>query len=127
MEEPELQARTRWAVENILESENLTADLTDVEAKQLLEWGTAQARRLAAEAPEALDERLAALRQLMRGVNKLAAEGRPVDDERLRVRVERLLEMAKGWFDGQGKTGAVAQTLESIGGDDTSFRRNRHD
>jgi len=94
LSDTDLKASTRWAVENILESESLTADLPDAEAKRLLEWGTAQARRLAAEAPELLDEKLTALRKLMRGMNKLAAETRPVEDERLRRRLERLLGTA---------------------------------
>lgn len=89
------EVRARRAVESILENESLTADLDDVEAQRLLEWGTAHAKRLAAENRESLDDELNALRWLMRGINKLVAERRPcrqADDERLRRRLERLVE-----------------------------------
>ena len=98
------EVRARRAVESILENESLTADLDDVEAQRLLEWGIVHAKRLAAENRESLDDELNALRWLMRGINKLVAERRPCrqaddalrrlrqDDERLRRRLERLVE-----------------------------------
>ena len=105
------EVRARRAVESILENESLTADLDDVEAQRLLEWGIVHAKRLAAENRESLDDELNALRWLMRGINKLVAERRPcrqaddaprralddaprraLDDDRLRRRLERLVE-----------------------------------
>ncbi len=98
----ELEARRRWAAQNILESEALTADLADEDAGRLLAWGVAQAERLAlssaemdpAAAHEAMDARLIALRRLMRGLNKMVADQRPVDPARLQERMGRLLETA---------------------------------
>ena len=84
------ETRIRWAVGTILENESLTADLADDEAQRLLEWGLNEARRLATDNRESLEKELAALRKLMRGATKLAAESRPVDDDRLRQRLERL-------------------------------------
>ena len=86
----DLETRIHWAVGTILENESLTADLTDDEAQRLIEWGISEARRLATENRESLEEELAALRKLMRGANKLAVESRPMDDDRLRLRLERM-------------------------------------
>lgn len=85
-----LEARIQQAVESLLDSESLTADLSDEEARRLLEWGTGHARRLATAEPEALEDDLGALRKLIRGINKLAAEGKPVEAKRLWKRLERL-------------------------------------
>jgi len=89
-----LEARIRRAAESLLDSESVTADLNDDEARRLLEWGIGHARRLAMAEREALEDDLGALRKLMRGINKLAAEGRPVEAQRLRNRLERLSERA---------------------------------
>ena len=99
LSDQEGEVRARRAVESILENESLTADLDDVEAQRLLEWGIVHAKRLAAENRESLDDELNALRRLMRGINKLLAGRRPcrqADDERLRRRLERLVERAAG-------------------------------
>jgi hypothetical protein len=99
----DLEARQRWAAENILNSEALTDDLADPEATRLLAWATEQAKVVAqetaglppAEAEAALDERLTALRKLVRGINKLAGETRPADRERVQRRLEHLAESAE--------------------------------
>lgn len=71
--------RRQRAAERVLENEALTADLDDDAAKVLLDWGLALADRAAHEtatAPEAdaaLDERLAAVRRLLRRVGRWAA------------------------------------------------------
>lgn len=91
------EVRARRAVESILENESLTADLEDLEAQRLLEWGSVHAKRLAAENRESLDDELGTLRRLMRGFNKLLADRRPsrqADDERLYRRLDRLVERA---------------------------------
>jgi hypothetical protein len=98
-----LEARQRWAVENILNSEALTDDLADPEATRLLAWGTERAKAVAeetaglppAEAEAALDERLTALRKLVRGINKLAGEAQPAEPDRVQRRLERLAETAE--------------------------------
>ena len=79
----ELAGRVQRAAESILESEGLTGDLDDVAARALLEWGVACAQRAAqatsglmqVEAEAALDERLRAVRHLMRLVSGWAAGG----------------------------------------------------
>jgi hypothetical protein len=99
----DLEARKRWAAENILNSEALTDDLADPEATRLLAWATERAKEAAretadlppAEAEAALDERLTALRKLVRGINKLAGEARSADPERVQRRLERLAEAAE--------------------------------
>jgi hypothetical protein len=99
----DLEARKRWAAENILNSEALTDDLADPEATRLLAWATGRAKEAAretadlppAEAEAALDERLTALRKLVRGINKLAGEARSADPERVQRRLERLAEAAE--------------------------------
>jgi hypothetical protein len=108
LSDQEGEVRARRAVESILENESLTADLDDVEAQRLLEWGIVHAKRLAAENRGSLDDELGALRRLMRGINKLLAERRPCrqaddvprrlrrDDNRLRRRLERLVERSAG-------------------------------
>jgi hypothetical protein len=99
----DLEARRRWAAENILNSEALTDDLADPEATRLVAWATERAKAVAeetaglspAEAEAALDERLTALRKLVRGINKLAGETQPADPDRVQRRLERLAEAAE--------------------------------
>jgi hypothetical protein len=99
----DLEARQRWAAENILNSEALTDDLADPGATRLLAWATQRAKFVAqetaglppAEAQAALDERLAALRQLVRGINKLTGESQPTNLDRVQRRLERLAETAE--------------------------------
>jgi hypothetical protein len=94
----ELQARRRRATETILDSEALTDDLADPEATHLLAWATEKAEQLAEETaplpPEererVLDERLGALRQVVRGINTLAGGRQPADPTRLQRRLDRL-------------------------------------
>jgi hypothetical protein len=120
----ELQARRRRATETILDSEALTDNLADPEAAQLLAWATQQAERLAEETaplpPEererVLDERLGALRQVVRGINTLAGRRQPADPARLQRRLERLR--------------ATAETLGLSSPDEealTAFVRERED
>jgi len=98
----ELQARRRWAAENILNSEALTGDLADPEADRLLAWALERAEILVCdtagmppvEAQAVLEERLTSLRKLVRGINKLAGAHQPIEPERVQGRVARLAEPA---------------------------------
>lgn len=91
-DQADLDRRAARAAESLLSNESLTSDLDDQVASQLLNWGTAHARRIAhgtadlneAEAEVALAPRLRALRQWMRSVGQwivgqssLEAESQP--------------------------------------------------
>ena len=77
-DQADLERRAAHAAESLLGNEGLTADLDDQAASQLLNWGTACARRIAhstvglndAEAEVAMEPRLHALRRWMRSVGK---------------------------------------------------------
>ncbi len=107
-----LEGAARWATENLLESENLTSDLPDAQARRLITWGATQARRLAEGDPRLLEKRVTALRKLMRAVSKFAADGRPVSDERLQQRVRRLDEMARAANISRADDQAVSVALD---------------
>lgn len=74
----ELAPRINRVVESILENESLTADLDDVAAKALLDWGVACAKVIAQstaslddiEAEDVMSPRMHATRRLMRLVNR---------------------------------------------------------
>ncbi len=57
----------------LLENESLTDNLDDDSARALLDWGLARLDELPADQGAPQDEHFAALVQLMRGVNRLAA------------------------------------------------------
>lgn len=74
-----MEDRVRGLVEQIVGDASLTEDMDDAPAQQLLEWGIAQAQRLAlrtaqmdeGQAQEYLDAHMQALRRLMRCINRL--------------------------------------------------------
>lgn len=115
----ELEARQRWAAESILNSEALTDDLADAEAARLLAWATERAEVLAAEtaalqpaeAETMLDERLTALRKLVRGINRLAGESQPAGPAQLQSRLARLAETAQSLGLGAPAERAVADYI----------------
>lgn len=95
----ELDARRRLAIEMILESEGLTADLQDDEAEILLDWGMTQAEAYALSTQEIADEKEArpaleqgvkTIRQAMRCINDLVAERMQLNDGEM---VEDLLHL----------------------------------
>jgi hypothetical protein len=71
----------RRAVERILEDESLTADLTDVAAQFLLDWGLVQAETMVRQAEgllgEEIDTHLTALRRTMKRIGKQAGKSAP--------------------------------------------------
>jgi hypothetical protein len=86
------------AAQSILENESLTADLDDTAANALLEWGVANARMIARSmltlfddpaADGTMDERLRALRGMMRSVNQYTA-GAETEESAL----EKILQQA---------------------------------
>lgn len=93
----ELEARRRLAIEMVLESEGLTADLEYDEAEILLDWGMAQAEAYALatqeitdeeEARLAIDQGVTTVRRAMRFINDLVAERMDLSDGEM---VEKLL------------------------------------
>jgi glutamyl-tRNA reductase len=74
-------AATHLLAGRILEDESLTADLVDVAASELLNWGVAQAEALARQAeallPEEVNARLADLRRKLKRISKQASEAAP--------------------------------------------------
>lgn len=95
-----LEHRIAQAVESILENESLTADLDDAAAKELLDWGTACARRIARDtvglgnmdADESMSPRLRAVRRLMRQINGWIARQTEMDAE---ARVSSLAQVVE--------------------------------
>jgi len=98
----ELAQRATRAAESILENESLTADLDDVAANVLIEWGVACAKMIvqstasldSAQAEEAMAPRLRAIRQLMRAVNNWTANQRGMDAEANAASLARIIEQA---------------------------------
>jgi hypothetical protein len=96
----ELNARKRLAIEMILRSEGLTDHLQDDEAETLLDWGMAQVEAYALvtqeiadeeEARLAIDQGVTIVRQAMRFINNLVAERMDLSDGEM---VEELLHLA---------------------------------
>jgi hypothetical protein len=100
----ELTRRKQRAVERILESASLTADLDDDAAKVLLDWGIACAEQIALsttsffddQGNETMDARLRDLRRLMREVNRWVPWRQPMDAEQL----AKLLSYAQAIYAG---------------------------
>ncbi len=83
----DVELRAAQAAESILDNESLTSELDDAAAQILLNWGADWARRVArrtagmdeAAAQEAMVAPMAALRQLVRMINKRAGGNVPGD------------------------------------------------
>jgi hypothetical protein len=72
----ELTERQQRAAERILEDERLTRDLTDDQARPLVEWASTQAALVAADttcSETELDDRIAAIRRAVVHVGRTAA------------------------------------------------------
>ena len=82
----------------------------------MLEWGIDHARRLATAERAGLEDDLSALRKLIRGINKLAAEKRSVEEERLRRRMGRLVETGEALGFAPPESGALETYLSERGG-----------
>ena len=81
-------------VERILENENLTGDLEDGPAAQLLKWGTGQVAALVRDLQdeEAAGAKVNALMALIRQVNRTAGNSAGAAAEDLVGELERLLD-----------------------------------
>ena len=98
----DLTQRVRYVVDSLLENEGLTADLDDVAAQVLLDWGIACAKRIARstmglddlEAEEAMADRLRATRRLMRLVDRWIACHRESDTAADRDALARIFGQA---------------------------------
>jgi hypothetical protein len=98
----ELAQRINHAAESILENEALTADLDDVTAQALLDWGVACARMIAqgteglndVEAENVMSPRLRAIRRLMRQVDQWIPQRREADVEASAALLTRIIAQA---------------------------------
>lgn len=98
----EVPRRVKRAAESILENEALTADLDDVAAKVLLDWGGACAKMIAQstaglnniEAEDAMSPRLRATRRLMRLVNRWVSKRQQRDTEGSATALTKIIEQA---------------------------------
>ncbi len=96
----ELEQRQKQAVESILDNESLTANLDDQVAGALLGWTTGLARSVVQqaaalgsdEAETLIEERLSAVRGLMRQVNRWAAGGTEMSREESAEWLETVLQ-----------------------------------
>jgi hypothetical protein len=95
-----LARRARRAEQNLLENESLTAELDDVGARAVLDWGIACAKSAVnstagledAHAEEALSKRLRATRQLMRSVGTwVSSQAGMLPEDRLSL-VSRMVD-----------------------------------
>jgi hypothetical protein len=98
-----IDRRIRRVAESILDNERLTADLDDLAAQELLDWGLSIGRRIAQgtadveddeQAEQAMYPRLRATRRLMRAVNRWIASQREGDAEGQKEALENILEQA---------------------------------
>ena len=119
--------RQQLAVDSILDNESLTAGLDDQAARLLLEWSTALARTIVqdaaslddAAAETAIEERLAAVRGLMRQVNRWAVRRAEMSPEDLAGWLDLVLEKVGAALGGQLTAPDAAQRqafLASYGG-----------
>ncbi len=91
----EVERQKRLAAETILDSEGLTDDLEDAAARRLLNWGVAQAERLATEAAgDELDRVLGRLRRVVKRVNVLVANRAALGDDEFTAELDELIAAA---------------------------------
>ena len=104
----DLEKRLKLATSSILENEQLTADLDDEAADQLLQWGLALAEKIVMTTEDLPDEQvedatytpMRALRKMLRAVNNWASSH---DDQQL----ARVLEQANVVHEAVGQATAV--------------------
>jgi hypothetical protein len=101
---------SQLAVETLLDSEGLTDDLRDEAAKRLLNWGIAQAERLAAAATDA-DRTVGTLRRLIRRVNNLVAQQSRLTDDEFAAEVDDLTTFAAERLGFRTPKGITARSL----------------
>jgi len=92
-------------VESLMSDPGLRDELTDDEARPLMDWGLSQAaaiaRRMAAQASaESLDDAVGDLRKLMKRINRLVGHRREGDPELVRKDLRRLAKYSERLFGG---------------------------
>ena len=94
------------ALEQLYERPNLTDNLTDDDARILLNWGEVQLRELAAANLEQrqFEEFANLVQRVMRAVNRLVGQRADIDDEKMRKRMLRLLTQAISLAGGDEQT-----------------------
>lgn len=87
----------RMAVEQMVEDESLTDELTSEPARILLEWGQYQLTQLAEEAPDPLtfQAQFRQLRFLMKSINRFTALRHEIDIDEQRAYVRKILDSAR--------------------------------
>ena len=94
------------ALEQLYERPNLADNLTDDDARILLNWGEVQLRELAAANLEQrqFEEFANLVQRVMRAVNRLVGQRADIDDEKMRKRMLRLLTQAISLAGGDEQT-----------------------
>jgi hypothetical protein len=120
----EAEHKRQLAAEMILDSEGLTDDLEDAAAKRLLNWGVAQAERLAEQSVEDDAERsVGGVRRLIKRVNNLVADRARLTDDEFAAELDDLSALA-GELLGlhvQSQTAAQSLLAEQDRLDDTAL------
>ncbi len=103
--QPDPEELVARAVKTLLGDPALRGELTDEEAELLINWGVAQATRLARQAaetvtPDMLEEALANLRRLMMRVNRLVRLRTEGDPDQVRGELERLTALGERLYGG---------------------------
>lgn len=120
----ELESRKRLAAEMVLESEGLTDELSDEEAKALVNWGVRQAEAYALatkglvdeeEARVAIESGVAQVRRAMRDINRQVGRGDFPDLDATLAEVGRLTALAEEQMASRVKE--VSLSLESEEGE----------
>jgi hypothetical protein len=128
----EIDQRARRAAERILEDERLTDNLEDEAAQVLIDWGIARAEAIARTTEDAptMQNRLQAVRRLMRYVNRWIPRRVEADNETNREILTKILELAAVAY-GQttplispGLVDAVAAQLATSGNTPSEVIRN---
>jgi hypothetical protein len=79
-------------IERMLEAENLTDELKDLDAKWLLEWGISQLDDLLKDAPDedTASNKVTALMGIMRKINRLVGTRNSINPEKLGIELTEL-------------------------------------
>jgi len=92
----DIERQKQMAVEMILDSESLTADLEDAAARRLIKWSIDHAERLAAETSgDDLDRAVSRLRRVIKRVNNLVADRAALSDDEFAAEVKDLVALAE--------------------------------
>ena len=100
LEAPSPEEMEKRAAESILGDPGIRDEMTDAEARPLIDWGLSQVAALVARAqyyatPELLDDPVGDLRKLMKRINRLIGHRTQGDEDRVRKGLERLAVLSE--------------------------------